>query len=136
MPATLKGPASESEAIAHSSSRQPSVPSVPGDASGTPQSHPATEGQAEQRWQHLLPPSWACVRLYIHLKGHLLSPVPLQVHSVAWNCAGDRLASGSTDQTIRIWALPPPSSHHGSAGNQNRATVRGRGAQDGLHLTR
>ena len=28
-----------------------------------------------------------------------------KVHSVAWNSNGQRLASGSTDKTARVWAL-------------------------------
>ena len=28
-----------------------------------------------------------------------------KVHSVAWNCTGSKLASGSVDQCVRIWAL-------------------------------
>jgi hypothetical protein len=28
-----------------------------------------------------------------------------QVHSVAWNCTGKRIASGSVDQTARIWTM-------------------------------
>jgi hypothetical protein len=28
-----------------------------------------------------------------------------QVHSVAWNCTGKRIASGSVDQTARIWTI-------------------------------
>ena len=28
-----------------------------------------------------------------------------KVHSVSWNVNGQRLASGSTDKTARIWAL-------------------------------
>eukprot|EP00271_Cylindrocystis_brebissonii_P013411 TRINITY_DN33209_c0_g1_i1.p1 TRINITY_DN33209_c0_g1~~TRINITY_DN33209_c0_g1_i1.p1 ORF type:complete len:375 (+),score=36.18 TRINITY_DN33209_c0_g1_i1:148-1272(+) len=38
-----------------------------------------------------------------------------KIHSVAWNCTGRRLASGSVDQTVRIWQVdsisskgPPP----------------------------
>ncbi len=30
-----------------------------------------------------------------------------QVHSVAWNCLGKKLASGSVDQTARIWHIEP-----------------------------
>mmetsp|Transcript_34754 Transcript_34754/g.48182 ORF Transcript_34754/g.48182 Transcript_34754/m.48182 type:complete len:317 (+) Transcript_34754:236-1186(+) len=30
-----------------------------------------------------------------------------KVHSVAWNCSGKKLASGSVDQTARIWAVDP-----------------------------
>ena len=34
--------------------------------------------------------------------------VRIQVHSVAWNCYGQRLASGnSVDQTARIWHVEP-----------------------------
>ncbi|KAI5408870.1 variant 2, THO complex subunit 3 [Lathyrus oleraceus] len=33
-----------------------------------------------------------------------------KVHSVAWNCIGTKLASGSVDQTARIWHIEP---HHG-----------------------
>jgi len=29
------------------------------------------------------------------------------VHSVAWNCSGTKLASGSVDQTGRIWKFEP-----------------------------
>jgi THO complex subunit 3 len=29
----------------------------------------------------------------------------LQVHSVAWNCTGRKLASGSVDRTARIWDI-------------------------------
>jgi len=28
-----------------------------------------------------------------------------QVHTVAWNCSGNKLGSGSQDETIRIWSL-------------------------------
>ena len=28
-----------------------------------------------------------------------------KVHSVAWNCDGTRLASGSYDKTVTLWAL-------------------------------
>ena len=28
-----------------------------------------------------------------------------KVHSVAWSCAGLKLASGSVDQTVRVWAI-------------------------------
>eukprot|EP01103_Thecamoeba_quadrilineata_P006240 TRINITY_DN1596_c0_g1_i2.p1 TRINITY_DN1596_c0_g1~~TRINITY_DN1596_c0_g1_i2.p1 ORF type:complete len:206 (-),score=24.83 TRINITY_DN1596_c0_g1_i2:370-987(-) len=31
-----------------------------------------------------------------------------KVHSVAWNCRGDKLASGSVDQTARIWGIGGP----------------------------
>lgn len=31
----------------------------------------------------------------------------VQVHSVAWNCTGKKLASGSVDQTARIWHIEP-----------------------------
>ncbi|VFQ90460.1 unnamed protein product [Cuscuta campestris] len=34
-----------------------------------------------------------------------------KVHSVAWNCIGTKLASGSVDQTARIWHIDP----HGHA---------------------
>jgi WD40 repeat protein len=30
-----------------------------------------------------------------------------KVHSVAWNCLGKKLASGSVDQTARIWHIEP-----------------------------
>ncbi|KAI3939390.1 hypothetical protein MKW98_022258 [Papaver atlanticum] len=30
-----------------------------------------------------------------------------KVHSVAWNCLGTKLASGSVDQTARIWHIEP-----------------------------
>lgn len=30
-----------------------------------------------------------------------------KVHSVAWNCTGTKLASGSVDQTARIWQIEP-----------------------------
>lgn len=30
-----------------------------------------------------------------------------KVHSVAWNCIGTKLASGSVDQTARIWHIDP-----------------------------
>ncbi|RWR76158.1 THO complex subunit 3 [Cinnamomum micranthum f. kanehirae] len=30
-----------------------------------------------------------------------------KVHSVAWNCTGTKLASGSVDQTARIWHIEP-----------------------------
>ena len=33
--------------------------------------------------------------------------VRVQVHSVAWNCSGKKLASGSVDQTARIWHVEP-----------------------------
>lgn len=29
------------------------------------------------------------------------------MHSVAWNCSGTKLASGSVDQTARIWQIEP-----------------------------
>lgn len=32
-----------------------------------------------------------------------------QVHSVAWNCTGTKLASGSVDQTARVWHIEPHS---------------------------
>ncbi|KAL0301022.1 UNVERIFIED_CONTAM: THO complex subunit [Sesamum radiatum] len=32
-----------------------------------------------------------------------------KVHSVAWNCTGTKLASGSVDQTARIWQIEPHS---------------------------
>ena len=32
-----------------------------------------------------------------------------QVHSVAWNCTGQKLASGSLDKTARIWSIDPVS---------------------------
>ncbi|GFP99121.1 THO complex subunit 3 [Phtheirospermum japonicum] len=34
-----------------------------------------------------------------------------KVHSVAWNCSGTKLASGSVDQTARVWHIEP----HGHA---------------------
>lgn len=37
-----------------------------------------------------------------NLKFHLL-----KVHSVAWNCTGMKLASGSVDQTARVWHIEP-----------------------------
>ncbi|KAL5981327.1 THO complex subunit 3 [Asimina triloba] len=30
-----------------------------------------------------------------------------KVHSVAWNCTGTKLASGSVDQTARVWHIEP-----------------------------
>ncbi|CAL8998720.1 unnamed protein product [Prunus brigantina] len=30
-----------------------------------------------------------------------------KVHSVAWNCTGSKLASGSVDQTARVWHIEP-----------------------------
>jgi WD40 repeat protein len=33
-----------------------------------------------------------------------------QVHSVAWNCTGRKLASGSVDQSARIWLVENTSS--------------------------
>ncbi|PWA98967.1 transducin/WD40 repeat-like superfamily protein [Artemisia annua] len=30
-----------------------------------------------------------------------------KVHSVAWNCVGTKLASGSVDQTARVWHIEP-----------------------------
>ncbi|KAL4566944.1 hypothetical protein LXL04_031070 [Taraxacum kok-saghyz] len=30
-----------------------------------------------------------------------------KVHSVAWNCSGTKLASGSVDQTARVWQIEP-----------------------------
>ncbi|CAN0922946.1 THO complex subunit 3 [Linum grandiflorum] len=36
-----------------------------------------------------------------------------KVHSVAWNCTGTKLASGSVDQTARIWHIEPHG--HGKA---------------------
>jgi WD40 repeat protein len=33
---------------------------------------------------------------------------PPQVHSVAWNCTGRKLASGSVDQTARVWTMASP----------------------------
>lgn len=30
-----------------------------------------------------------------------------KVHSVAWNCTGTKLASGSVDQTARVWYIEP-----------------------------
>ncbi|KAH7283999.1 hypothetical protein KP509_34G034800 [Ceratopteris richardii] len=35
-----------------------------------------------------------------------------KVHSVAWNCTGRKLASGSVDQTARIWHIEPHSHHN------------------------
>lgn len=29
------------------------------------------------------------------------------MHSVAWNCTGTKLASGSVDQTARVWLIEP-----------------------------
>jgi THO complex subunit 3 len=29
------------------------------------------------------------------------------VHSVAWNCLGTKLASGSIDHTARVWSIDP-----------------------------
>uniref|UniRef100_A0A803MDA8 THO complex subunit 3 n=1 Tax=Chenopodium quinoa TaxID=63459 RepID=A0A803MDA8_CHEQI len=34
-----------------------------------------------------------------------------KVHSVAWNCIGTKLASGSVDQTARVWHIEP--NNHG-----------------------
>lgn len=39
------------------------------------------------------------------IEGSLL--LSIQVHSVAWNCSGKKLASGSVDQTARIWHIEP-----------------------------
>ncbi|XP_068337751.1 THO complex subunit 3 isoform X2 [Pyrus communis] len=36
-----------------------------------------------------------------------------KVHSVAWNCTGTKLASGSVDQTARVWHVEPHG--HGKA---------------------
>ncbi|XP_039015771.1 THO complex subunit 3-like [Hibiscus syriacus] len=36
-----------------------------------------------------------------------------KVHSVAWNCTGTKLASGSVDQTARVWHIEPHG--HGKA---------------------
>ena len=33
------------------------------------------------------------------------SPAGAQVHSVAWNCTGRKLASGSVDRTARVWDI-------------------------------
>ncbi|CAI5998145.1 unnamed protein product [Closterium sp. NIES-64] len=30
-----------------------------------------------------------------------------EVHSVVWNCLGEKLGSGSVDQTIRVWQVDP-----------------------------
>ena len=30
-----------------------------------------------------------------------------KVHSVAWNCSGTKLASGSVDHTARVWNIDP-----------------------------
>jgi len=30
-----------------------------------------------------------------------------KVHSLAWNCSGEKLASGSVDQSVRVWAIDP-----------------------------
>ncbi|EFJ07957.1 hypothetical protein SELMODRAFT_185709 [Selaginella moellendorffii] len=38
-----------------------------------------------------------------------------KVHSVAWNCTGKKLASGSIDQTARIWHVEP----HGHSKNKD-----------------
>ena len=38
---------------------------------------------------------------------HLISFLFSQVHSVAWNCTGTKLASGSVDQTARVWHIEP-----------------------------
>ena len=39
----------------------------------------------------------------------LISPInahySVQVHSVAWNCDGTKLASGSYDKTVTLWSL-------------------------------
>ncbi|KAJ0102184.1 hypothetical protein Patl1_03696 [Pistacia atlantica] len=34
-----------------------------------------------------------------------------KVHSVAWNCTGTKLASGSVDQTARVWHIEPQGHH-------------------------
>jgi THO complex subunit 3 len=34
------------------------------------------------------------------------------VHSVAWNCTGRKLASGSVDQTARVWTMASPGGEH------------------------
>jgi len=35
-----------------------------------------------------------------------------EVHSVAWNCTGRKLASGSVDQTARVWSMSPTGGDH------------------------
>lgn len=43
-----------------------------------------------------------------------------KVHSVAWNCTGKRLASGSVDMTARIWAIDQ---HHVSVCTETHVTL-------------
>lgn len=42
-----------------------------------------------------------------------------KVHSVAWNCTGRKLASGSVDRTVRVWDI-----NHGK-GDKAEAELKG-----------
>ncbi|CAN4102539.1 unnamed protein product [Withania somnifera] len=50
-----------------------------------------------------------------------------KVHSVAWNCSGTKLASGSVDQTARIWQIEP----HGH-GKVKDVELKGHGHTDSV----
>lgn len=52
------------------------------------------------------------------IKGHRSS-----VRSVAWNATGARLASGSTDRTVRIWNPDKPDIRHSSELRGHSASV-------------
>ena len=43
-----------------------------------------------------------CDNYYVGMHLYVSKP---QVHSVAWSCDGNRLASGSFDKTVTIWNL-------------------------------
>lgn len=45
--------------------------------------------------------------LWAGARGTDCSLSELKVHSVAWNCIGTKLASGSVDQTARVWHIEP-----------------------------
>ena len=52
---------------------------------------------------HPTPLSWPCL-----IPRNVCSEYPghkKKVHTVAWNCVGSKLASGSVDQCVRVWSL-------------------------------
>ena len=45
-------------------------------------------------------PSWPGGKTTKEFMGH-----KKKVHSLSWNCVGEKLASGSVDQSVRVWTI-------------------------------
>ena len=72
--------------------------------------YPSTLHQKVQlcTWWFLFSYSFVCIYLVILSVWILIFwYFCCQVHSVAWNCLGTKLASGSIDHTARVWSIDP-----------------------------